>query len=276
MSDERRYSEAELHAIFERAAKRQEEARRAEAASQGELTLAELQEIGAASGIDPAHVAAAAAELARGKQAGVSGRREGWPRQVLAERWLPGPVSDEAWEAMVEALRRDLRKPGVAGQVGRTREWTTMSSGGRHPDVPISVTLRPEGDRTRLAIMQSWEEYTRAPLIAGAVLSFMTLLLGGVFAFTEPAALLMPVFFAALAVLIFGAGPPAARAMARRQEAKFERILDRIDLIARDGAPAAPPANAVAEPVRGGRLDLDALPDPAEDPAPPARSRTRS
>lgn len=271
MPDDRRYTEAELHAIFERAAKRQEAAARAEAASQGGLTLAELQEIGAASGIDPAHVAAAATELSAPKPA--EEKRAHWPREVRAERWLPGPVSDDAWEAMVETLRRELNKPGVAGQIGRTREWTTMASGGRQPDAPVSVTLRPEGDRTRLVVTQSWEDYRRAPLIMGAAFSFMALLLGGIFAFTEPSALMIPVFFAALGLLAFSLGPPTLRAFARKKEAEFERILDRLDLVARD---AAPQPEAPAASGQEDRIDLDSLPDPADDSAPAARRRTRS
>ena len=271
MPADRRYTEAELHAIFERAAKRQEEARRAEAASHGALTLAELQEIGAASGIDPAHVAAAAAEVARTQQQAEPRAR--WPREVRAERWLPGPVSDETWEAMVEVLRRELNSAGVAGQVGRTREWTTVASGGQ-PEAAVSVTLRPEGDRTRLAVTQSWKEYARAPLIAGAMLSFMALLLGGIFAFIEPEALLLPVLFAALGLLLFAAGPPTLRAFARRKEATFERLLDRLELVARSEAQGTPAAEA--EPPREGRLDLDALPDEPDDVRSSARRRTRS
>lgn len=277
MNDERRYSQAELRAIFERAAERQEAASRAESASGGQLTLAELQEIGAASGIDPAHVAAAAAELASWKRASAPSQQTRWPRQALAERVVPGPVSDDAWEAMVSELRRSLGKPGIAGQVGRTREWTTMSSGGRHPDVPISVTLQPEGDQTRLTIMQSWQEYTRVPLIIGTVFSFMALLLGGVLAFNEPAALFMPVIFASVALLIFGAGPAGLRAMARRQEAKFEHILDRLDLIARDTALPVQSTHETSEPsTLEGRISLDDVEREDQEATLSVRNRTRS
>lgn len=262
-----------MRAIFERAAERQEAAREAEDASRAGLTLAELQQIGAAAGIDPAHVAAAATEL--GRREAAPARSPRWPRQVLAERVLPGPASDDAWEAMVAELRRSLNKPGVAGQVGRTREWTTMSSGGRHPDVPISVTLRPEGAQTRLTILQSWEEYTRIPLIIGGVTSFMTLLLGVIFAlWGDPEALVVPAFFAAVALLLFAVGPPALRAMARRQEAKFERVLDRLENVALKTAPgeaAAPAALGEAAP----RLGLDAE-EPEPKAAPTRRTRTRS
>lgn len=269
MPDDRRYTDAELHAIFERAAKRQEAAARAEAASHGGLTLAELQDIGAASGIDPAHVAAAAAELSAPKR----GEPTRWPREVVAERWLPGPVSDDAWEAIVETLRRELNKPGVAGQVGRTREWTTIASGGRQPDAPVSVTLRPEGERTRLAVRQSWEEYSRVPLAMGAAFSFTALLLGGIFAFIEPSALFMPVAFAALGLLLFAAGPPAMRAFARKKEAEFERLLDRLELVARD---ATPQVEAPAEPVPERRIHLDDLPVEKDGANATERRRTRS
>jgi len=291
MPADRRYTEAELHAIFERAAKRQEEARRAEAASHGGLTLAELQEIGEASGIDPAHVAAAAAELSAPKPEGE--KRPPWPREVRAERRLPGPVSDETWEAMVEVLRRELNAPGVAGHVGRTREWTTMAGTGRQPEAPVSVTLRPDGDQTRLVVTQSWEQHARAPLIAGAVLSFMALLLGGIFAFTEPEALLLPALSAALALLFFALGPPTLRAFARRKEATFDRLLDRLELVARTEAQATPVFDfpPVPEPVEGakgieeeppregveGAIKIEGIDgEPPDDATPAERRRARS
>ena len=281
MPADRRYTEAELHAIFERAAKRQEEARRAEAASHGGLTLAELQEIGEASGIDPAHVAAAAAEVAR-TQPQTEGRPR-WPREVRAERRLPGPVSDETWEAIVEVLRRELNAPGVAGQAGRTREWTTMAGTGRQPEAPVSVTLRPDGDQTRLVVTQSWEQHARAPLIAGAMLSFMALLLGGIFAFTEPEVLLLPVLFAALGLLAFALGPPTLHAFARKKEAAFERLLDRLELVARTATPVPEHHPELVEgPVEGaerfeGARRIEGLGEEPPDAATPAtRRRARS
>ena len=63
-SNNRRYSEKEIQAIFRRATERQEAMGTAD--PHRGLTLDELKAIGAESGIDPAHVEAAVADIERG------------------------------------------------------------------------------------------------------------------------------------------------------------------------------------------------------------------
>lgn len=276
MSDDRRYTEAELHAIFERAAKRQEEARRAEAASQGELTLAELQEIGAASGIDPAHVAVAAAELGAGPPRKAHAFL-GAPMEVERSRVLPCAVTDDAWAQIVAEVRQALGADGSVGQLGRTREWTAVGRGIRR-DVTMRLAVEPvDGGRSRVTVRQSVHEQAQglgvAAAINGAVgLVFLTLAVLGVDAAFWGVGALLTSFALAFAGITRG----WLEYWVPKQKERFAALLDRIDRIARDEAPAAPPADAVAEPVGGGRIDLDALPDPAEDPAPTTRSRTRT
>lgn len=284
MNDERRYSEAELHAIFERAAERQEEARHAEAASRGQLTLAELQQIGADSGIDPAHVAAAAAELNRPSPP--AKRMLGFPAEVRRTRFIPGPVTDEAWEQMVAELRRTFDQPGVAGEVGRVREWTTQVH--RRRGAAVRVSLDPVEGGTRVTIEQTLRSSALPFVIMSAAYAGMTLFLGtllatGVF---EPGEGFVVVLFAALAVLMFGGSRIGFGLYAKRQNERFDHALDRLDLIARDANPrdAQPePARTAdagettkAPPEAEGRIDLDSLPDESGSARPAGRNRTRS
>jgi len=98
MSTSRRYTDDEVHAIFERAAARQEEATHAEEASRAGLSLEELKEIGAEAGIDPAHIALAANELAvRGAAAETKADESllGIPTRIGATRVIHGHVADD-------------------------------------------------------------------------------------------------------------------------------------------------------------------------------------
>ena len=272
MPDDRRYTEAELHAIFERAAKRQEAATRAEEASRAGLTLAELQEIGAASGIDPAHVAAAAADLeALPPRAG--NEALGLPDEIRRERALLHPVSDEAWERMVAELRRTFEQPGVAGKVGRVREWTTAPEDDLES---VRVTARPDGGGTRIGFEQPLRRQRDAlkpGIVTGLAMTLgMTLFLAwGDFPGHYP--LLIPALIAVMASGMLGFQWKRLRSHADRQGQRFDALLDRFDLIARD---AMPEAEATTRPERGSRLDLDSLSGTEQESAPAERRRTRS
>lgn len=281
MTDERRYSEAELHAIFERAAKRQEEAHRAEASSRGQLTLAELQEIGAASGIDPAHIAAAARELVAEPPKDVH-TFLGAPTEVERTRLLPGTVSDTAWAQMVAEVRRTFDDDGSIGQIGEMREWTAVKRMNSNTGTAMRLSLEPTGDgSTRATLRQSVRETTRgfsiAAIISGAMSIFFVAL--AVFA-PEPELWIPVVMMASMAIAFAGVTRGWLGYWGGQQHEKFNSVLDRLELIARS---AASEATAPATDARlatsanaEGRIDLDALPDASGESGSNERNRTRS
>jgi hypothetical protein len=276
MNDERRYSEAELHAIFERTAKRQEEAHRAEMASRGQLTLAELQEIGAASGIDPAHVAAAAAELNTAPPKDVH-TFLGAPTEIERTRFIPYDVSDDEWARIVAEVRRTFDDDGSIGQIGQMREWTAIRRTSNNTGSVMRLTLEPTGDgSTRATLRQSVRETTKGAKIASAVMASMALLftvLG--FVAAEPEMWIAVAAVAVVGLAITGGARGWLGYWGARQEEKFDGVLDRVELIARDPAEAAPaPAEATIRPEP--RLDLDALPDEADGTSTSERRRTKS
>ncbi|MEP0548593.1 MAG: hypothetical protein ABJF88_16780 [Rhodothermales bacterium] len=286
MNDERRYSEAELRAIFERAAKRQEEASRAEAASHGHLTLRELQEIGGASGIDPAHIAAAAAELAVAAPAKPAHTFLGAPTEVERTRVFPGAVSDEVWARMVAEVRRTFDEDGSVGQIGQMREWTAVKRVTNNSGSAMRLALEPLGDgRTRATLRQSVRETTRGFTIAAAIGAVMTVLFVALALIeAEPDVLIAAVMMGTMALGFSGGTWGWLKHWRPKQEEKFDAVLDRLELLARDQTPeparAARPAEkeapATAQPDTERRLDLDALPDIEEEQAAPDRTRTRS
>jgi hypothetical protein len=270
MRSGRRFNEQEIHALFERAAERQEQARRAEEASEAGLSLKELQHIGQSAGIAPEHVAEAAAELAASEPTAEFAASEsmlGIPAQVRHTRRLRGPVGDEAWERVVAELRQTFGQPGVAGKVGRVREWSTTSD----DQMPVRVTLTPENEGTRVVIeqrLESQHEGLKTGLATGLVMAtFLAgFLLWGDFPSHYP--VLIPGLVLAVIGAITGGAWFQLSRHARRQDERFAAVIDRIDLVARDAAKASP----VAEP----RLDLDTLSDLPDETRSTERRRTRS
>jgi hypothetical protein len=282
MSSAHRYTEAEVRAIFERAAARQESAQRAEDAAGPGLTLEELQEIGTAVGLDPAHVAAAADDVRAGGSKSERTTLLGMPVVLRRTRRVAGAVSDAVWEQMVFDLRRQFDTAGIAGEVGRQREWTTAPSGMRH-SAPVRVSVEPEGAGSRITVEQTLRRTALPFAIVGAGYSAVALILGALLAAGALGSegVFIPALFAAMALLMFGGAQVGFRLYAGRQERRFEAALDRLELIARDAAPAAAPdalpeATPSARPEAAPRLDLDSLPEPEPEPARRTSWRTRT
>ncbi len=296
---ERRFSEEEMRAVFAHAAERQ---RRAEVVDAGAgLSLAEMQEVAAAAGIDPTHVAAAVAELAAVPEARKT--FAGAPVEVTRVRRLPVQVSDEGWARIVGELRRTFDDDGIAGQLGRIREWNSVGRGPRR-DLATRIAFEPDGDGARVTVRQSTRDLAFAFTLAGGIMSVMTVLFSAsVMAGVDDELWIPAGIMAFLAFAFLGSVQVGMRIWARRQERRFEALLDRIELIAREDAaregaqsgvavpaPAVHVAQATAPPVAaqplaapaiqpGGRipgLGLDAVPDEPTDSQHAAGRRTRA
>lgn len=266
----RRFTEEEAERVFARAAARQH----AHAAPPDGLTLAELQEIGRAAGLDPAHVVAAVAEGDAETES--QDTWHGVPIGVHRTRLLPARVSDAEWEQIVDFLRAEFKTPGAAQQVGRRREWVSL------PESSLATTVTVErqegGDLVAVRMPSGARQYANVSLgsMAGTAA-----LVGVIQAATEGvsvrgvAALLA---VAMIGVVLYGAAFLAARIKADREPARADRLLDRIDLLSRaeDDRPAAT-APPTMEPVSA-PLGLDALPDaaPAAEGGAAVRRRDRA
>jgi hypothetical protein len=122
---ERRFNEAEVAAILEKAAEAQHSpSRQLAAGERGEgMTLAELQAIGSEVGIDPQLVAKAATAL---DKVGRSTSRKllGLPIGVGRTVDLGRKLSDEEWERLVVDLRETFDARGNIRSEGSFRQWT--------------------------------------------------------------------------------------------------------------------------------------------------------
>ncbi len=141
MAGERKYNDEEIAAIFEQAT-RVLEASRNTKLHEG-LTLEELQEIGADSGIPAAFIAQAAAGLDQPKEA-VKPPVEylfGSPIQVSDTVALPRMPTEDEWNALVVDLRTTFEAQGQLHQAGDFRQWTNGN---------LKVFLEPMGEGSRL------------------------------------------------------------------------------------------------------------------------------
>jgi hypothetical protein len=123
MPTDRRYTEKEISAIFEKAASAQRSADDHPSADKG-LTLAELQKIGAEAGISAEFVTRAAAELDR--TSGTGSQTEtflGLPLSAFYQIDIPDSFNDDDWDRLVVDLRQTFQARGEISQDGSLREW---------------------------------------------------------------------------------------------------------------------------------------------------------
>lgn len=233
MDESNAFSDDEVREILRLAARRQDESERASLPGSAGLRLDQMTEIARGVGIEPAHVRAAAREVALRRGVTPVGTRFGIPKEIRVTRVLPGPVTDEEWEPIVEQLRRMFGVPGVASQYGGVREW--LSAVGTRETAPIVVRVEPAEDGTIMTASQDAAVLSTLPAIVGGSFLLTAALLGGAFAVGsfEAAVWLIPALFIGLAGVSFGGAIVGARVWGKRQVERLTTALDRAELIHR-------------------------------------------
>ena len=143
MSSKRRYTEKEIAQIFEEATRAQNETDEKRGALQG-LSLEELKQIGASTGIDPKHIARAAAGLYKQPHVFPVKKHLGIPIGVSRSIELPNTFSDQDWEQLVVDLRRTFKAKGKTKQEGALREWSNGNLQALVEPTPAGYQLRLE------------------------------------------------------------------------------------------------------------------------------------
>ena len=252
----KRFSEAEAQRIFALAAERQHVTGQAEPG----LSLEELEEVGRAAGIDPAFVRAAATDALRPEPTATTKSVLGMPLGFRRERFLRGTVTDDAWARIVVDLRQQFNKPGLVTDIGTLREWRSEATDYRQP---VTVTLTPERDGTRVVIERSQAQTALGLGIGAGSNLALGLLFALITAFGEgtvdmefPATLLI-----AIGVLFLAGAFVGMRLHGRRQMQVFDTALDRIDRALGD-AEHDRHERERTEPTPSGRLDPSLLDAP--------------
>ena len=264
----RRFSEEEAQRIFALVAERQ----RSGLGTDAGLSLAELEEAARAAGLDPSLVAGAAAELdaAPHPERTVAGA----PVEVVRTRVVASPLDDETWEGLVQTMRSEFGEVGIAGQVGRLREWTCMTGNGTNHSTVTRLAAEPTADGTRITVSRSVRDVVLGFSMAAAIQWTMSVIFVGLFLGGVDPEMWIPALILAVLGTGFGAGAQiGARVWHRSQTARFERLLDRMELVARDTGPPIPSRSPrLDDSAEADRIDPALLDD---EPAPEATDRPR-
>ena len=266
----RTFTEAEAQNVFARVAEKQ---RAASTTVPGGLSLGDLEEAARAAGLDPALVAAAAAEIdAPPLRRGLFGA----PVETVGQRVVRGRVPDEAWETMVAAARAEFGRTGTAGQIGRTREWT-VATGSGNAQATTRLALEPAGGGTRIVVTRSTQDIALGMTIAGSITAALALVFAALAAFGVEAEFWIPAAILAVQSTAFVGGTQVGlRLWHRRQTRRVESLLDRLELAARAGAPGPDVPRRDAAPA--GRIDAALFDDDGSggelEAAPARRART--
>ena len=243
-----RFSEDDARRIFAEAARTT-----APDAPDAGLSLAELQEIGRAAGLDPAAVAAAAAGLRdAAPDVPMWGKT---PLVTRRSRVVPGTLTDEAWAEAVAGLRRTFKVQGVAETLGQQRTWT-HAIGESVQVLMVRVTAETFEGGTRLtAESDDRGDKTAARAIAGGTAAFgLFVAVAGLLA-TETTGVGLGAALMALALAVFVSARWSAARRARTEPEQFDAALDRIAAL----IPSA--SEPVATPVPAGCIDPALLED---------------
>ncbi len=253
----RTFSEDEARDVFARAAREQQAAQEAGPGANG-LTLDELQEIGRASGLDPAFVARAAQAVALGAPETHRATVGPVPTAVGRTVRLAEPPSDALWERLVADARRTFRAKGRVAADGAEREWRNSN---------LRLTLAPDGDGSRLAVETRRTDV--APFLGLAAFVALAGTLSALVALVGDGDVAAGVLALLLSLAVAGALWARQRVWAATREQQMQELTERA------GASSAAPVAETSPPVATLWLDLDALGD-APEAEPMTRRRARS
>jgi hypothetical protein len=227
MSDERRFTEEEVAEILERAAAPEASSSRAAAGDPHGMTLAELQDIAAEVGIEPARIAAAAGALASRGSAPAQRRLLGAPLTVSRTVTIPRALDDDEWRRLVVELRETF------GALGRIREHGTLRS---WINGNLQVHVEPDGDHYRVRMRTMKGDFGPRMVMGSAfvVISIM-MLVASVLGDGNTTSLVMGSFFGLGGLAQLGSTRALLKRWAGRRAAQMEALAERIPLLLKRG-----------------------------------------
>jgi hypothetical protein len=213
---ERRYSEREFALILKHAAELQEGL---SSTPRGEFTLAEIQSIAAAAGIDAQNVLDAARALPSSERAASSLR--GTASRYEFSEYMPGEIEQGGIEEIIDAARSETAEDGEVTQVLDSVEWRARDS---HRTLVV-VTRRNGRTRLKVVLDGSGQEtiITTLGLFVG---TFATLVVGRLMAVDGVLGVLAVIGGGAAAT--YAAIKSTWRAAAGKIEARGRRLFEKL------------------------------------------------
>ena len=217
--NERRFSEAEVAEIFERATRQQSNALRQASSAEG-MTLAQLQEIGREVGIAPDMIAQAARSVDSADRYTVR-RLLGLPVGIGLTASLDRRLSESEWQRLIVDLRETFDAQGRVREEGAFRQWS-------NGNLQVMVEPTPEGNQVRL---RTSREDARAfigiglAFIALAIVAFGAKIIAGA-DMANTMQRVLPLGFIGAGLAAFGA--LRLPSWARERRAQMESIVSRL------------------------------------------------
>lgn len=182
---ERTYTKEEIEALLERAAELYAQEAKSTNDKPG-LTLSEIENVAAESGINPLLVRQAATEMSGAPRASSLKTKDTTATHNVVERVIPGTLKDEAWEDIVLDLRNRYdssfgkmmgASDSTTEKIGRSVQWRHMSTSG----IETNVLIRPRGNKLHLILRQrvGWGGSIAESITYGTTLAFLAGLFSG-------------------------------------------------------------------------------------------------
>jgi hypothetical protein len=161
-SASRRFNEKEVALIIKNASELQES--NASSDSSTGMSLVELEQIARETGLDPALIRRAAADLDTRVTDRSPSRFLGAPTTLRLERTIDGEISPDDYEPIVLEIQRAIGGIGAASTLGRTLQWTSAGGGMRRRvgTRMVQVTITPKNGRTTIRIEEPVNHVARA------------------------------------------------------------------------------------------------------------------
>ncbi len=233
------------------------------------LSLAELQQIAAETGIDPRFVLIAASEVFHPEEA--ESNWWGGPLSYSLEWTVEGEIDEYTWEEMVAETRRHFKDTGEVRSWSNSREWA--HSGQNSVQAHVTATTR-EGI-TRLTLF--WSEPTMA------VAAYIPLLVLSL--------IMLPIIFESLALtgllaagtwftgfaLLFLAARFFMRHLSSSKKRDLAALKERLERVAFELAASSKTSDPTSQTAQAGSpLHVDLGKEAAEEPQRRPRTRDRS
>jgi hypothetical protein len=221
---ERRFNEAEVAAIFERATEAQQTGQRQLPSGEG-LTLAELQDIGREIGISPELVGQAAKAIEHVGQP-TSRRFLGLPIGVGRTIHLDRKLSEEEWEQFVVDLRETFDARGTVRHEGSLRQWT-------NGNLQALLEPTPTGHRIRLRTIKGDARGYMAGGIGMIAIATTTLMIAALRGdFTDIGMFSGLGVLGSMGIAFFAAGALRLPGWARLRQRQMEALAARVAAVA--------------------------------------------
>ncbi len=229
--NDRKFNDEEVALIIKRAAELQQTEQVAQDSS-NVMSLREVEEIAKEAGIDPALVRRAAITLDKPSESTRPSPWVGKPTRIVFERVVDGEIPADAYELIVNEIRRTFGDNGVPSVLGRTLAWTSTTTGGRRRarGRQIDVSVMSRGGVTTIRVEEELRNIAGAlfgGLVGGGTGGTSGLSMGiGLGAFHSPA-------LAVAMLFLFGGGfYTIARAIfgniATKREKELRDLTDRL------------------------------------------------